>query len=155
MESKTVSGLAIALALAMIGAALLATWLIGAERLRVMGMILISGVTVAAVLAASALPIRAYRKKDMTGETRILDGTRTIVKEVRIIDGRPAPQAPEVKLLQLPAAPNGAAFPELLRAAWQAGQLGQSTPAPRQLTADDADVIDSDDPNLWGGSVRP
>ena len=42
-----------------------------------------------------------------------------------MIDSRPAAAglAPQVKLLQLPAAPQGGAFPELLRAAYQAGTL--------------------------------
>lgn len=111
--------LILTVAVALLGALLLAVWLIGADRLYVLALILGGALALAIVLGAAALPIRAYKRRDNTGEVHHYhDGTKTIVRE-RILDG----QAPEVKLLQLPAQPQGGAFPELLRAAYQAGAL--------------------------------
>lgn len=112
--------IAVLVAALLLGA--VALWLIGADRLFTLALILVCGLVMAGMIAASALPIRAARKRDMTGETRILDGTRTIVRETKVLDGR-APAQNDIRLLQLPAAPSGAAFPEMLRAAYTAGQL--------------------------------
>ncbi|OQA43736.1 MAG: hypothetical protein BWY52_01785 [Chloroflexi bacterium ADurb.Bin325] len=141
----------LAAVLALVAGVILAVWLIGAAVLQTMGLILVVAIGLAAVIAASALPIRAYRRRDMTGETHHYhDGTKTVVHETRVIDGRPAAQT-DIKLLQLPAQPQAAAFPELLRASYQAGvfaQQGQPQPTPRadltelDLTGDD-----------WGGDI--
>jgi hypothetical protein len=109
----------------------LSVWLIGADRLFILALILVGSVGLAAVIAASALPIRAAKKRDMTGETRVLDGTRTVIRETKVLDGR-AVTSPEVKLLQLPQQPTGGAWPELLRASYQAGLLGNGRAVPRQ-----------------------
>lgn len=117
--------------LALTSALLLAVWLIGAAALTTMGMILVVGIALALVIAATALPIRAWRRKDYTGESHHYhDGTRTVVREVRILDGR-APAQTDVKLLQLPAQPSPALYPELLSAAYRAGRISStaSTPA--------------------------
>ena len=97
--------------------------LIGADTVAFLASTLVGAVATAIVLAALALPIRAWRKNDsppVVERHHYHDGTRTIVKEVRL-DGR-AVEAP--KLYQLPPpAQNPGAFPELLRAAYQAGSL--------------------------------
>ena len=151
-------GFFIALGLALVVALALAVWLIGASTLQTIALILGAGAAVAAILAASSLPLRAYRKRDQTGETHYVhDGTRTVVKETRILDGRQV-TAPEVKLLQLPQQPNGGAFPELLRAAYQAGTL--RLPAQREEATEgaDQDLQELDltgDLDGWGGEIRP
>jgi hypothetical protein len=150
-------GFFIALGLAIVVALALAVWLIGASTLQTIALILGAGAAVAAILAASALPIRAYRRRDQTGETHYVhDGTKTIVRETRILDGRQV-TAQEVKLLQLPAQANGGAYPELLRAAFAAGTM--RLPAQRQETAvPDQDLAELDltgDLDGWGGEIRP
>lgn len=161
MKNETVSGLGIALALALIAGALLAVWLIGSDTLRTLGLILIIGLTLAAVIGASALPIRAWRRKDHTGETHYVhEGTKTIVRETRILDGR-AIEAP--KIYQLPAAPQGGAFPELLRAAYAAGRIGPSSslgqqprgyqPGPDYSEGEITEVDLGDDG--WSGDITP
>ena len=138
------------LVLALVFGAGLSVWLLGRDRVMTLALILIICLGLAVVIGASSLPIRAYRRRDMTGETHYVhDGTRTVVKETKILDGR-AIEAP--KIYQLPAAQQGGAFPEILRAAFQAGALaprGSATQeAPidaevRELTADgwDGDIM--------------
>jgi hypothetical protein len=93
-------------------------------------VILVGGLVVAGIIAASAFAIRAYRKTDNPPviEKHVYHEGRQIIRE-RVIDGRQA-LAPEVKLLQLPAQAQGGAFPELLRAAYQAGTLRGAPPEP-------------------------
>ena len=152
------------LALLIIGGAFLlavalAIWLIGADRLFILALILVGSIGMAAIIASSALPIRAARKRDMTGETRVLDGTRTVIRETKVLDGR-APAQTDVKLLQLPAQPQAAAWPELLRASYQAGLLGngqrsETIPA-RGLP--DVDMTGGEwdySTGEWGGDITP
>lgn len=125
MKSETVSGLGVALALALVAAAGLGVFLIGGDRLFILGLVFVGGLVVAGGLAGLALVIRAYRKNDAAPviEKHIYHEGRQVIHE-RVIDNRPAAGlAPQVRLLQLPAAPQGGAFPELLRAAYQAGTL--------------------------------
>jgi hypothetical protein len=151
-------GFFIALGLALVVALGLAVWLLGRDRLMTLGLIFVIGLTLALVMGASALPIRAYRRRDQTGETHYVhDGTKTIVRETRILDGRQV-TAPEVKLLQLPQQANGGAYPELLRAAFAAGTM--RLPAQRQEAAavPDQDLAELDlsgDLDGWGGEIRP
>lgn len=135
------AGAAVALALG------LGLWLIGGETLRTVAVILASSVAVALIVAASAFPIRAYRRKDPTGEKTIIHEGTVTVKE-RVLDGR-AIEAP--KLYQLPAAPqNGGAYPELLRAAWQAGLLARDSQAARpDPEGQDLQALDGE----WGGDI--
>jgi len=147
---------------AILAAGMLAIWLIGADRLFILALILVGSIGMAAIIASSALPIRAAKKRDMTGETRVLDGTRTVIRETKVLDGR-AVTSPEVKLLQLPQQPQGGAWPELLRASYQAGLLGNGRPVPRQDLAEydltgsnDAGGAEWDDSTgEWGGSIAP
>ena len=163
MRNETVSGLGTALALALIAGALLAVWLIGSDTLRTLGLILIIGLTLAAVIGASALPIRAWRRRDHTGETHYVhEGTKTIVRETRILDGRTI-EAP--KIYQLPAAPQGGAFPELLRAAYAAGRIGPHSsslgqpPRGYQATPDYSEgeitEVDLGADDGWSGDITP
>jgi hypothetical protein len=149
MKSETVSGLGIALALALIAGALLAVWLIGSERLFILAVILIGGLVVAGIIAASAFAIRAYRKTDNPPviEKHVYHEGRQIIRE-RVIDGRQA-LAPEVKLLQLPAQAQGGAFPELLRAAYQAGTL-RGAPQEAPIDAELRELGPAD----WGGDLE-
>lgn len=123
-------------------------WLVGGETLRTVLLLLAGAVALALIIGAAALPIRAWRRNDaqpVVKEHYYHDG-QTKVIERHTIDGRTV-EGP--KLYQLPAAPNGAAFPELLRAAWQAGQL----------TARRADeTVDGEGhaltPDDWGGPLE-
>ena len=156
MKSETVSGLGIALALALIAALLLAVYLIGGDRLFILGVALVGGLVVAGLLAGLALVIRAYRKNDNPPviERHTYHEGRQIIRETRVIDGR-AIEAP--KIYQLPAQPQGGAFPELLRAAFQAGTLTdgrqtyQTAQADRELRELDLDP----DVDGWEGDVTP
>lgn len=133
---------AVLVAVLLLGAA--ALWLLGSDRLFLLALIFVGGLVMAGIIAASAFPIRAARKRDMTGETHYYhDGTRT-VKEVKVLDGR-APAQNDIKLLQLPAAPSGAAFPEMLRAAYESGQL-----TARSHTALPQDDLRELGPADWG-----
>ena len=137
-------------------ALIFAMWQIGAGALRDMALILVSGITLALVIGASALPIRAWRRKDNVGETHYVDGTKTIVKEIRVLDGRVA-EGP--KIYQLPAQPQGTAFPELLRAAYQSGAnaltaRSASRPAPDEYTEADIEPLDFGSPEGWSGDIR-
>lgn len=152
--SDTTRLLLLAVLVAVLGALGLAMWLIGAETLRALAFIFVGAVALAVILAAAALPIRAARKKDPTGETRYVDGTRTVIKE-RVLDGR-AVTAPDVRVLQLPQQPAGGAWPELLRASYQAGLLG--TPSARDpRAAGQGDSIPDFDftggRDEWGGEI--
>ena len=154
-------GFFIALGLALVVALALAVWLIGASTLQTVALILGAGGAAAAILAASALPIRAYRRRDMTGETHHYhDGTKTIVREreTRILDGRQV-TAPEVKLLQLPQQTNGGAYPELLRAAFAAGTMRLPAQRPEAAAIPDQDLqeldLTGDGLDGWGGEIRP
>lgn len=160
-------GIVFALALALGGGLLLAIYLIGGDALRTMGLILIAGLTLALVIGASALPIRAWRRKDATGESHHYhDGTKTVVRETRIIDGR-APTQTDIKLLQMPAQQSGALYPELLRAAYSAGRLSPTSTAlgqqpaggnydPRSAyTEAELPTVGFEDDDGWGGDITP
>lgn len=147
--------LVIALALALVAGGLLAVWMIGSEALKTMGLILVGAVALALVIAATALPIRSWRRKDFTGDHFHTDGTKTIVKEVRVIDGRVA-EGP--KLYQLPAQPQGTAFPDLLRAAYAAGATALPARSMNRVGAD-ADYPEVELPEVdlgaeWNGDIR-
>lgn len=150
--------LLIALALALIAGALLGVYLIGSETLRTLGLILVVAIALAVVIGASALPIRAWRRKDNIGETHYVDGTKTVIKEVRVLDGRVA-EGP--KLYQLPAQPQGAAYPDLLRAAYRAGATSLPARSTSRLESEpeyaEADIEELDlgaDVNGWNGDIR-
>jgi|GEM_PF-777677 len=150
----------IALGLALVVALGLAVWLLGGDRLMTLALILIIALGLALVLAAAALPIRAWRRRDPTGETHHYhDGTHTVVKETRVLDGRVA-EAP--KLYPLPPQPAGAFFPELLRTAYRAGML--SAPATDVYTAAEKRLSDvytepaeakALPPDGWDGDITP
>lgn len=148
MKEPDMMGCYVALGAAALGTLGLAVWMIGGETLRAVAVILAGAVA----LAASALPIRAYRRRDPTGETHYYhDGTTHT--ETRILDGR-AVEAP--RLYQLPAAPQGAAYPELLRAAWQAGMLASGSQAARaDDPADQGQELRPLDGSEWGGDIAP
>jgi hypothetical protein len=155
--NDTLKGFLLAVAVAVLAALGVFLWLVGAETLRLVALVIGGAVALALILGASALPIRAYRRKDMTGETHHYhDGTKTIVKETRVIDGR-AVTSPEVKLLQLPEQPQGGAFPELLRAAFQAGALtdGRANYQPAQADRELRELDLDPDVDGWEGDVTP
>lgn len=147
--------LLLALALALGGGLLLAIYLIGASALTTMGLILVSALALAVVIGASALPIRAWRRQDYTGE-------RTTIKETHTIDGRPPSLSaqPEIKLFQLPAQPQSSNFPEFMRAAYQAGAAarlaaGAPPPAPDAYAEDALPAQPLGDAGLsWEGDIR-
>ena len=105
--------LLVILAVALVGGVIFAINLIGSVALTALAFLLVGGMALTGVLAASALPIRAWRKND----ARPIE--RQIIREVRILDNRPAP----VPQLPAPTQPPFGVFPELLRASYQAGAL--------------------------------
>lgn len=159
MDKDTMGGFYVALGLALVAAAGLAVWLIGAARLALLATVLVVGVVAIGLIVASAFPIRAWKRRDITGEKHYFhDGTRTVVRETKILDGRQPATGAEVKLLQLPAQAQGGMFPELLRAAYQAGVLAPS--AALRSSAQDAEVVEGElreidpaDPEGWGGGI--
>lgn len=157
MNSETAKGFLLVVAAALLLALGVFLFLVGAETLRLVALVIGGAIAAAVILGASALPIRAYRRRDMTGETHHYhEGTKTIVRETRVIDGR-AVTSPEVKLLQLPAQPAGGAFPELLRAAFQAGALtdGRQTYQPAQADRELRELDLDPDSDGWEGDVTP
>ena len=160
-----------ALTLAVVGGAIYTIWLIGREAMTALAGVLIGGVTLGVVLAAASLPIRAYRKQDQTGESHHYHDGTTRVIERHTLDGR-APAQNDIRLLQLPAAGQAAAFPELLRASFRAGLLAApngdqavTTTAPdAELRELDPATVTADDWNYsiargdfsdWRGTLRP
>ena len=113
MKGETVGGLVVALALALVGGALLTVWLVR-DALVVLVAVLVGGLTLAGIIAAAALPIRAWRKNDAAPIEK------QVIREVRVIDSRPA-----AVQLPAPAAQPYGVFPELLRASYRAGLLAQ------------------------------
>ncbi|GAB4521537.1 MAG: hypothetical protein Kow0047_32460 [Anaerolineae bacterium] len=115
-ERKGSEGLAF-LGIVIFGASIAGTvytiYLVGAETMRTVLLVMAGAISTAIILAALSLPIRAWRKNDAAPVEK------HYIKET-VLDGR-VPQSPDVKLLQLPAPPS-AGFPELLRAAYQAGR---------------------------------
>lgn len=141
---------------ALAGALGLAVWLIGAGTLRNLAYILGGALGLALILGASALPIRAYRRKDNAPVVEHYYHDGTVTKETRILDGRAQP-------ILLPGqAPAAGVYPEFMRAAWQAGLLANPHAEARALPggqhdgqdlAEDAGELE--DPDGWGGAIRP
>lgn len=123
MKEPVIVTVVVGLILAMIGGVIYALWLIGREGVLVLAGVFTGGVVLAALTAASALPIRAYRKNDSPPvvEHHYHDGTRTVEK-IHTLDGR-MPGGGDIRLLQLPQTGAAGAFPELLRASYRAGLL--------------------------------
>ena len=155
-SSSTWGAIILAMGLALGGALLLAIYLIGSETLRTLGFILVVAIALAVVIGASALPIRAWKRRDFTGDHFHTDGTKTIVKEVRVLDGR-APAQTDIKLLQMPAQPPAGAFPDILRAAYRAGAT--TLPARSASAIDpgyteaEIDELDLSSPTGWDGDI--
>lgn len=129
MKDNGMGGLGVTLlgglALSLVGGGIFAVWLIGGETMRTIAYILAGALALALVLAASALPIRAWKRRDNepVKEHYYHDGTKVIEKHT--IDGRQV-NAPDIKLLQLPQQASGFAFPELMRSAYRAGLLAET-----------------------------
>jgi hypothetical protein len=150
-EAAHLSPLLAILTLALAVAAVLGVYLIGGDRLFILAAVFIGGLVLAGLIAASALPIRAWRKNDSPPvvEKHVYHEGRQIIRE-RVIDGR-QPTAPEVRLLQLPAQASAmGVFPELLRAAYQAGAL--QPPAARAEQPMAAEPGEPD-PDAWSGDI--
>jgi hypothetical protein len=144
MKSDTLAGLVVALAVALVGGALLAVWLIGAETLRIMGLVLIGGLALAGIVAATALPIRAWRKRDgVPIEKHVFHEGRQVIRE-RVIDSRPA-----LPVLPGPQQAPFGVFPELLQASYRAGLLAQ----PGAVV--DAEVRALGPADGWNGDIAP
>lgn len=130
-------------------------WLIGAAQLFTLALILVVAFALAVVIFAAAFPIKAWRAglpvPPVVQEHFYHDGTKIIERE-KVLDGRMI-EAP--KLYQLPAQPAGAAFPDMLRAAFQAGTLAPRGTAARYEGAVDAEVNDMGPvPDGWDGDIR-
>jgi len=114
VKSETVGALVVALALALVGGALLAVWLLR-DVLVILAAVFVGGLVLIGIIAAAALPIRAWRKNDAAPIER------QVVREVRVIERQPAAAVQ----LPAPAQPAYGVFPELLRASYRAGLLAQ------------------------------
>ena len=101
------------LLIVLIAVAGVAIWMIGSETLTKMGWVLLIGVLLIGITLASSLPIRAWRGPQTRPE-------KHVIRETRVIDNRApaAPPAPQIVALS-PSA--GGVFPDILRAAFQAG----------------------------------
>lgn len=146
MSEKT--GFLIALAIAVAAFLIFVAWQLG-QALQVLAGVLIGALSSALIIAATALPIRAWKKNDAPPviEKHTIHEGRQIIRE-RVLDGR-APSTTDVKLLPLPAAPQAGVYPELLRAAYQAGQLGPAI----NLPSPNLPIPDPADPDEWGGDI--
>lgn len=106
-------GLVVILALALVAGAIFTVWLVGAETMKVLVGLIVGGLLLIGLVAAAALPIRAWKKNDAKPIEK------QVIREVRILDNRPAP----MPQLPPPPQPPFGVFPELLRASYQAGRL--------------------------------
>ena len=144
----------IALSIALAGTLAFGLWLIGAATLKTIALILSVAGSLALLIGASALPIRAWRRRDDAPvvEHYYHDGTRTV--ERHTLDGRSV-EAP--RLLQLPAPAQSAGFPELLQAAYRAGAAKAGEPQRQDLplTLWPAQELRDVDPSGWSGEIRP
>ena len=133
-ENKSLLIVAVVLGAAVCAALIFAMWQMGSGTLRTMGLIFVAGLALALVIFASAFPIKAARYNDKPAppivEHHYHDGTQTIIKETKVLDGRPANQT-DIKLLQLPAQPQAGAYPDLLRAAFAAGATLSHSASPQ------------------------
>jgi hypothetical protein len=105
--------LVVALALALVGGALLTVWLLR-DALVILAAVVVGGLVLIGMIAAAALPIRAWRKNDAAPIEK------QVIREVRVIE---RPQLPAAVALPAPAQPAYGVFPELLRASYRAGLL--------------------------------
>ena len=136
------------LVLALVVGVGLAVWLLGADRLFVLALVFVGGLVLVGVMVAAAFIVRQWRRSDANPlvEHHYHDGTRTVERVERVIDGRPQP----LPQLPAPAQPPLGVFPELLRASYQAGYLGRG---PEGETVD-ASVRDVTDSGEWSGPIR-
>jgi hypothetical protein len=148
MKDSHTAGFIAVLGAALAGAFGLGLWLIGGPTLRTVAVILAGSLGAALVILASSFPIRAYRRRDATGETHHYH-EGVITRETRILDGRAQPVLLPGPGQQAPVA----IFPELLRGAWQAGLLS-GQPTKGQELDQGQDPGASDDAG-WGGAIRP
>jgi len=133
--------------LAVVAGVIWVAWLVR-DVLSGVVFVLVGGLVLAVLLAASALPIRAWKRTDgkpIEREHYYHDGT--VTKETRILDGR---TQGEIKLLQLPPSPQSAGLltADMLRAAFLAGTL--RLPDGRTTTSTGED----EGPEDWDGTVR-
>lgn len=155
MKSENMAALYLVFGLAIAATLAFALWMIGAEFVRTLAVILVAGLTVALVLVASAFPVKAWRMPrtppPVVEKHIIHDGTRTV--ERHTLDGRTA-LAP--RLFQLPSQPQATGFPELLRAAYQSG-MNTEQPAELPVDAEVRRLPDRDEAEFdsWGGEIMP
>lgn len=122
---------------------------IGGERLYTLALVLVGAMGTAMVMGSLALVVFAWRRNQQP-EREI----RHIIRETKLIDGRPQ-AAPQVQLLPAPQQHPLGVFPELLRAAYQAGANERlSSPPGRQGMPLGDELIDGD-VTTWGGSINP
>lgn len=107
-------------------------------------LILVGGVVVALVVAASAFPIRAARERIGPHERE-----RVIMREKHTIDGRVA-EAPKIHLLQQGQPGMAGMYPELLRASYLAGRrsLGDGDGQPQIVEGEVTDLTAE-----WNGEI--
>jgi hypothetical protein len=148
-ENSDLAALYFVFGLALAGALGFALWLIGGPTLRTVALILAVCLGLALLIGAGALFVRAWRRNDsppIVEKHYFHDGTRT-VERTHTIDG--TQQKPI--LYQLPNQPNGPAFPDLLRAAYQSGLL--SDRRAEEPTVDGQARELPPDPDEWPGSI--
>ena len=135
------------LALALVGGLVYIAYLLGGDTLTWLAFLAVGGAVAALLVFASAFPIKAWRSNQQPEQHHFH------TKEVRILDGRRS-EAP--KLYQLPAQPQSGLFPEMMRAAYQAGLLGTGERPPE---APAEDLVDPEmrelDPGAWQGDITP
>lgn len=153
MKNETVSGLGVALALALIAGAVASALLLGAERLMTLFVVFVAGILVIGVICAAALVVRAWKKDDSPPvvEKHVYhEGRQQIVRE-RVLDGR-TQAAPEVRLLQAPGQGQFVTA-DMLRAAFLAGQQGSGSGQAPQAEQEQPETIEWDAGSVewkWG-----
>ena len=105
------------LLIVLIAVAGVAIWMIGSDTMRSMGWLLLVGLLLIGLIGASSLPIRAWRGPETRPE-------KHIIRETKVIDNRAQAALPAPQIVALsPSA--GGVFPDMLRAAFQAGAARQ------------------------------
>ncbi|OQA40368.1 MAG: hypothetical protein BWY52_02883 [Chloroflexi bacterium ADurb.Bin325] len=116
-----------AVVLALIGGAVYALWLIGAETTRVLAFLLLGGGLLVGLVWAAQFPLRAWRSNQQPERHVYHDRVREI-HHVPVPDPAAPPALPALPAARPVETPP--VYPELLRAAFLAGVYGSQGTAP-------------------------
>jgi hypothetical protein len=154
MKTENVmAALIIVVVLAVLTAIGLVIFRLDLDMLYTLALVLVVGVIVALIIAATAFPIRARKGGGPHERERIIRET----KHTHTIDGRKA-ESPHIYTVNQQPSGFPGMFPELLRAAYLSGhrqdQLGPGEAREEVIEADITDLTDEWGNNEWSGSIR-